>query len=166
VFAPADTWISTEYLFRRDADGDFWLVGRRGSAVRTARGMVYCEPITDALGLIPAVDLAVTYGVPTHGQPVVVAAVMLRPGASITAADLTEAVAAMPIGLGPDVVHVVPEMTLSASYRPTVSALREAGIPKPGRRAWYFDSESDQFRRLTASARAEMSGRTDMSRGT
>ncbi|MDT5308591.1 MAG: putative long chain acyl-CoA synthase, partial [Mycobacterium sp.] len=33
VFAPADTWISTEYLFRRDTDGDFWLVGRRGSTV-------------------------------------------------------------------------------------------------------------------------------------
>ena len=33
VFAPRDTWISTEYLFRRDDDGDFWLVGRRGSVV-------------------------------------------------------------------------------------------------------------------------------------
>ncbi|EUA35331.1 AMP-binding enzyme family protein [Mycobacterium xenopi 3993] len=52
VFAPADTWISTEYLFRRDADGDYWLVGRRGSVIRTARGIVYCEPITDALGFI------------------------------------------------------------------------------------------------------------------
>ncbi len=30
VFAPADTWISTEYLFRRDEDGDYWLAGRRG----------------------------------------------------------------------------------------------------------------------------------------
>ena len=46
----------------------------------------------------------------------------------------------MPIGLGPDIVHVVPEMTLSATYRPTVSALRAAGIPKAGRHAWYFDA--------------------------
>ena len=38
----------------------------------------------------------------------------------------------MPVGLGPDIVHVVPEMALSAIYRPTVSALRAAGIPKPG----------------------------------
>ncbi|MDT5139139.1 MAG: putative long chain acyl-CoA synthase, partial [Mycobacterium sp.] len=29
VFAPADTWISTEYLFYRDAEGDFGLAGRR-----------------------------------------------------------------------------------------------------------------------------------------
>jgi putative long chain acyl-CoA synthase len=158
VFAPADTWISTEYLFRRDADGDFWMVGRRGSTVHTARGIVYCDPITDALGLIPAVDLAVTYGVAMDGQQVAVTAVTTRPGATITAADLTEAVAAMPFGLGPDIVHVVPHMTLSATYRPTVSPLRAAGIPKAGRHAWLFDAEANQFRRLTGPARAELSG--------
>ena len=157
VFAPADTWISTEYLFRRDTDGDFWLVGSRSSTIRTERGIVFCEPITDALGLIPAVDLAVTYGVPKDGHQVAVTALTLRPGATITAADLTEAVAAMPFGLGPDIVHVVAEMTLSASYRPTVSPLRAAGIPKAGRHAWYFDAEAGQFRRLTGPARAELS---------
>ena len=158
VFAPADTWISTEYLFRRDADGDFWLVGSRSSTIRTERGIVFCEPITDALGLIPAVDLAVTYGVPNDGHQVAVTAVTLRPGATITAADLTEAVAAMPFGLGPDIVHVVAEMTLSASYRPTVSPLRAAGIPKAGRHSWYFDADANQFRRLTGPARTELSG--------
>src|ERR1700761_4199379 len=158
VFAPADTWISTEYLFRRDSDGDFWLVGRRGSTVHTARGIVYCDPITDALGLIPAVDLAVTYGVSMDGQQVAVAAVTTRPGATITAADLTEAIAAMPFGLGPDIAHVVPQMTLSATYRPTVSPLRAAGIPKAGRHAWIYDAETQQFRRLTGPARTELSG--------
>ncbi len=158
VFAPADTWISTEYLFRRDTDGDYWLLGRRGSVIRTARGMVYCEPIIDALGLITGVDLAVTYGVSVRGQQVAVSAVTLQPGATITAADLTEAVAGMPFGLGPDIVHVVPEMTLSATYRPAVSALRAAGIPKPGRHAWYFDTFTNQFRRLTSSVRTELSG--------
>ncbi|MFZ3269184.1 MAG: AMP-binding protein, partial [Mycobacterium sp.] len=158
VFGPADTWISTEYLFRRDVDGDFWLVGRRGSTVATERGVVFCDPITDALGLIPAVDLAVTYGVSMDGHDVAVTAVTTRPGATITAADLTEAVAAMPFGLGPDIVHVVPELKLSATYRPTVTALRAAGIPKAGRHAWLFDTESNQFRRLTAPARAELSG--------
>src|ERR1700744_3998913 len=108
VFGPADTWISTEYLFRRDADGVFWLVGRRGSTVPTERGVVYCDPITDALGLLPAVDLAVTYGVSKDGHQGAVTARTTRPGATITAADLTEAVAAMPFGLGPDIVFVVP----------------------------------------------------------
>jgi putative long chain acyl-CoA synthase len=158
VFGPADTWISTEYLFRRDADGDFWLVGRRGSTVPTERGIVFCDPITDALGLLPAVDLAVTYGVPMGGHEVAVTAVTTRPGATITAADLTEAVAAMPFGLGPDIVHVVPELKLSATYRPTVSTVRAGGIPKAGRHAWFFDAEANQFRRLTGPVRAELSG--------
>ena len=49
-------------------------------------------------------------------------------------------------------------MTLSATYRPTVSALRAAGIPKSGRHAWYFDTASKQYRRLTPAVRAELSG--------
>ncbi|WP_244324293.1 acyl-CoA synthetase [Mycobacterium timonense] len=157
VFAAGDTWISTEYLFYRDDDGDYWLAGRRGSVVRTERGLVYAEPVTDALGCINGVDLAVTYNVPFGNLDVAVSAVTLLPGASITAADLTEAVADLPIGLGPDIVCVVPEMTLSATYRPTVSALRAAGIPKSGRHAWYFDTTSGQYRRLTPAVRAELS---------
>jgi putative long chain acyl-CoA synthase len=53
---------------------------------------------------------------------------------------------------------VVPEIALSATYRPTVSALRAAGIPKPGRHAWWFDAESNQFRRLTGAVLTELSG--------
>ncbi|MDT5350890.1 MAG: putative long chain acyl-CoA synthase [Mycobacterium sp.] len=159
VFAPADTWISTEYLFRRDEDGDYWLAGRRGAVVHTRRGMVYAELVTDALGLINGVDLAVTYSVSVGTQQVAVAAVSLLPGATITAADLTEAVGGMPVGRGPDIVHVVAELPLSpTTYRPTVSALRAAGIPKAGRQAWYFDAHGNDFRRLTPAARSELIG--------
>jgi putative long chain acyl-CoA synthase len=158
VFAPADTWISTEYLFYRDGDGDYWLAGRRGSVVHTARGLVFAEPVTDALSCINGVDLAVTYNVPVGDRQVAVSAVTLLPGATITAADLTEAVAEMPIGVGPDIVQVCPELALSATYRPTVSALRAAGIPKPGRQTWYFDTDSDEFRRLTPGERSKLSG--------
>ncbi|MGF2952773.1 acyl-CoA synthetase [Mycobacterium sp. THU-M116] len=158
VFAAGDTWISTEYLFRRDEDGDYWLMGRRGSVVRTARGLVYAEPVTDALGGINGVDLAVTYDVPVGDRQVAVSAVTLLPGATITAADLTEAVDRIAVGLGPDVVHVVAQLTLSASFRPSVGALRAAGIPKPGRQVWCFDTDTGQFRRLTPGVRAEMSG--------
>jgi putative long chain acyl-CoA synthase len=158
VFAPADTWISTDYLFFRDDDGDYWLAGRRGALIRTARGLVYPEPVTDALGRVNGVDLAVTYNVPVGDQQVAVSAVTLLPGATITAADLAEAVAKIPIGLGPDIVHVCPELILSATYRPTVSALRAAGIPKSGRQAWYFDAAGSEFRRLTPARRSELSG--------
>ncbi|WP_116645596.1 acyl-CoA synthetase [Mycobacterium kubicae] len=158
VFAPADTWISTEYLFRRDEDGDYWLAARRGSVIRTARGLVFPELVTDAIGFIDAVELAVTYDVSVGEQTFAVSAVTLCPGATITAADLTEAAARMPVGLGPDIVHVVSDMTLSATYRPTASPLRAAGIPK-GRNAWYFDPNTKEFRKLTPGVRTELSGK-------
>jgi putative long chain acyl-CoA synthase len=156
VFAPADTWISTEYLFRRDTDGDFWLVDTRGAVMRTEHGVVYAEPITDAVSMISAVDLAVTYGVPVGKRQVAVTAVMLRPGASISSADLTEALTGLTVGGPPDIVQIVPEMSLSASYRPTASALRAAGVPKASRNAWYLDQETRRYKRLTVAARAEI----------
>ena len=146
VFAPGDTWISTEYLFRRDSDGDYWLVGTRGSVIRTERGAVYDAPITDTIDRMPAVDLAVTYGVDAGEHQVAVSAVTMRPGAAISAADLSEAMAALGDDR-PDFVHVVPELTLSASYRPTVGALRNAGIPKAGRHAWYLDPDTNRYKR-------------------
>jgi len=83
----------------------------------------------------------------------------LLPGATITAAGLTEAILGMPVGQGPDSVQVVSELPLSpTTYRPTVSALRAAGIPKPGRQAWYFDAGGKEFRRLTPVARSELIG--------
>ena len=68
--------------------------------IHTARGLVYAEPVTDALGLINGVDLAITYDVSVSGRQLAVSALTLLPGATITAADLTEAVANMPVGLG------------------------------------------------------------------
>jgi putative long chain acyl-CoA synthase len=151
VFAAGDVWISTEYVFWRDADGDFWLLGNRSGFLHTPRGVVFPAPITDAIGAIAAVDLAVTYGVDTPAGTLAVTAVSLRPGMSMTVADLSEAVASMPVGLPPDVVHVVPELAVSASYRPVASALRAAGVPKAGRNSWYLDGDSQSYKRLTAS---------------
>ena len=107
--------------------------GSRSAVIQTARGVVFAEPVTDAVGRIGAVDLAVTYGVTRGGDDqVAITAITLRPGTSVTAADLTEAVAAMPVGLPPDVVHVVADLPLSATYRPVVGGLRNAGIPAAG----------------------------------
>ena len=155
VFAAGDIWISTEYVFWRDNDGDFWLLGNRSGLIRTARGVVFPSPITDAIGGITAVDLAVTYPLEVDGGTLVaVTAFTLRPGMTATAADISEAVRAMPVGLAPDVVHVVPELPLSASYRPTVSPLKAAGLPRPGRNAWYLDPDTGRYKTLTAAVRA------------
>jgi len=156
VFAAGDIWISTEYVFWRDADGDFWLLGNRSGFLHTPRGVVFPAPITDAIGAISGVDLAVTYGVDTPAGTRVVTAVTLRPGMSVTVADLGEAVASMPAGLPPDVVHVVPTLAVSASYRPVASALRAAGLPKAGRNSWYLDADTGRYKRLTAAARSAL----------
>jgi putative long chain acyl-CoA synthase len=156
VFAAGDIWISTEYVFWRDADGDFWLLGNRSGFLHTPRGVVFPAPITDAIGAISGVDLAVTYGVDTPAGTRAVTAITLRPGMSVTVADLGEAVASMPAGLPPDVVHVVPTLAVSASYRPVSSALRAAGLPKAGRNSWYLDADTGRYRRLTAAARSAL----------
>lgn len=158
VFAPGDTWISTEYIFRRDPDGDFWLLGNRNMLIRTPRGVVCPEPITEAISRIPGVDLAATYGVQGPQGTLAVTAITLRPGLTVTVADLSEAVAAMPFGTAPDVIHVVPSLPLSATYRPTVSALRAAGVPKPSRNSWHLDADTGKYKRLTAAVRAVLAG--------
>ncbi len=158
VFSPADTWVSTEYLFRRDQDGDYWLVDNRSLVIRGERGPVYASPVDDAEGGIDAVDMSLTYVVESGAQRVAVTALALRPGGSVAAGDLSEALADLPVGAAPDIVHVVPEMTLSASYRPLTGPLYAMGIPEPSRKAWYLDTDTDKYKRLTAAARAEIVG--------
>jgi putative long chain acyl-CoA synthase len=156
VFAPADTWVSTEFLFRRDEDGDFWLVDNRTSVIRTARGPVFSGAVNDAVGRVVAVDLAATYRVDVGDRILAVTALTLSPGGSVPTADLNAALADLAAGAPPDLVHVVPDMKLSASYRPLLGALRAAGVPKPSRYAWYLDEETGSFKRLTTAVRAEL----------
>ena len=92
VFAPADTWVSTEYLFRRDEDGDYWQVDNRGTVTHTARGVVYASPVNDAVGqIVWAVDLAVTYPVDADDHQLAVTALAVSPGGTVTSAELSEA---------------------------------------------------------------------------
>jgi putative long chain acyl-CoA synthase len=158
VFAPADTWVSTEYLFRRDQDGDYWLVDNRSLVIYTEGGPVYASPVNDAVGMIDAVDLSVTYPVEAGAQRVAVTALALRPGGSVAAGDLSEALSDLPVGCAPDIVHVVADMALSASYRPLISPLRAMGIPKPSRNAWYLNRDTNKYKRLTAAVRTEIMG--------
>ncbi|WP_255730014.1 acyl-CoA synthetase [Mycobacterium sp. PSTR-4-N] len=158
VFAPADTWVSTEYLFRRDEDGDYWLVDTRAAVIHTARGPVFAATVNDGVGRLGAVDMAVTYPVPADGHTLAVTALALRPGGSVTAADLSEALADLPVGAAPDIVHVVADMTLTATYRPLAGPLQAEGIPKASRNAWFRDADSHRYKRLTAAVRSEIAG--------
>ena len=68
------------------------------------------------------------------------------------------ALADLPVGNPPDIVHVVPEMKLSASYRPLISPLKAQGIPRPSRNAWYLDPDTNRYKRLTVAVRTEIAG--------
>ena len=90
VFARDDAWLATGDLFRRDRDGDHWRVDSLGDVIATSDGPVFTTPIRDALGDLPAVDLAVAYGIRpgprTH--ELAVAAVTVRSGQELVAVDI------------------------------------------------------------------------------
>jgi putative long chain acyl-CoA synthase len=148
VFAEGDTWITTDHLFRRDSDGDYWFVDNRNTVIQSVRGPVFCQPICDALGDVTAIDLAVVYPVATDAHDVAVAAVTLGKGGVLTAASLTTALGGLPRDQRPAIVHIVDRIPRTPSYRPLSTALREAGLPAPGETTWYHDHTDGHYRQL------------------
>ncbi|QCQ91266.1 acyl-CoA synthetase [Rhodococcus sp. SGAir0479] len=154
VFAAGDSWVPTENLFCRDADGDYWLIDHKRTVVAAERGPVFTHPIVDVLGEMPQVDLAVAYGVPAGEHQVAVAAVTVRGGRIPTAAEITAALGQLPIEHCPDIVHVVDRIPLGPSYRPSSSALQASGLPEPSARSWYLDTETGGYKRFTKAVAA------------
>jgi putative long chain acyl-CoA synthase len=148
VFAEGDTWITTDHLFRRDSDGDYWFVDNRNTVIQSVRGPVFCQPICDALGDITVIDLAVVYPVATDAHDVAVAAVTLGKGGVLTAAALTASLSGLPRDQRPAIVHIVDRIPLTPSYRPVSTTLREAGLPAPGETTWYHDHTDGHYRQL------------------
>ncbi|WP_238219062.1 alpha/beta fold hydrolase [Tsukamurella pulmonis] len=147
AFRPGDAWFSTGHLFRRDEDGDYWLVDDVRTVAVTDRGPVYSIPITDVLEQLGQVEQAVVYQVPAdepEGPPRVVAAVTVRGGATLTADDITDAFAGRHEQY-PDAVHIVDEVPLTSWYRPRRAALAAAGMPEPGPSSWRFDAEEQRY---------------------
>jgi putative long chain acyl-CoA synthase len=156
VFSAGDAWLVTGDLFRRDADGDFWRVDSAAEVIRSAEGPVFSTPIRDALMDLPAVDLAVAYGVaPQPEADVPVAAVTLRPGRELSPRELGRTVGDLEPSQRPRVVHVVDEIPVTTWFRPLTGPLRQAGIPdpdRPGTQAWYLDASAQNYRPLTPPA--------------
>jgi len=156
VFEAGDAWLETGDLFRRDVDGDFWLVDNAQSVIRTVAGIVYARPIVDALGGIDAVDLAVTYGVKVDGgsDQVAVSAVTLRDGKSLTPAVLNTALAGRTDLTPPAIVRIVEEIPVTTWYRPISSPLRAEGLPTPTKpaTAWAWDEKKGAYKALTKAA--------------
>jgi putative long chain acyl-CoA synthase len=157
VFSPSDAWIQTGDLFRRDADGDYWRVDNVADVIRTIDGPVFAGPIRDALGDLPAVDLAVAYGVTPSGakHQVAVAAVTLRAGHELTGADIAAVLEPLPLAQRPAYVHVVAEIPVTTWFRPMTGPLRKAGVPPAGPGTWRLDRAGGTYRSMdTAPAEA------------
>jgi len=156
LFQRGDAWLETGDLFRRDADGDFWRVDNVSDVVHASSGPVFTGPIRDALYGLPAVDLAVAYGVmpASSDHEIAIAAVTLREGEKLRPRDLDGALSHLPPELRPSIVQVVEEIPVTTWYRPMTGPLREAGIPEPheGTRAWYLDRARASYKPLTAAA--------------
>jgi len=160
LFARGDAWVVTGDLFRRDADGDYWRVDGAGDVIHTDQGPAFTTPIRDALGAIPAVDLALAYGVAAEAddRQIAVAAVTLRADRELTARELGRALRMLEREQRPALVQVVDRIPVTTWFRPLTQELRAAGIPEygDGKRAWYLDASGDTYRPLTAAARQRL----------
>src|SRR5205085_6397861 len=131
VFSRDDAWLMIGDLFRYDVDGDYWRVDGIADVIHTVHGPVFTGPIRDALGDLPAVDLAVAYGVRPTGREyeVAVSAVTLRKECELGAGDLEAALSCLAPDQRPAIVHVVDQIPVTTWYRPITAPLRAAGIP-------------------------------------
>jgi putative long chain acyl-CoA synthase len=157
VFSPEDAWLVTGDLFRRDADGDYWRVDGAADVINTREGPAFTTLIRDALGDLPAVDLAVAYGIRPEGaeHQLAVAAVTLRAGRRLDQRELARALAGLAAAQRPAVVRVVDSIPVTTWYRPITGPLRAEGIPEPDPHhpAFYRDATGENYRPLTATAR-------------
>ncbi len=122
VFSHDDAWTATGDLFRRDEDGDLWLVDRAEALIKTKHGTVSPREVEGALGTLDAVDLAACY---RHTRPrggnQAIAAVRLRPERELDARTLTRALGTLDPSARPDIVQVVEEMPLTSWFRPALA---------------------------------------------
>jgi putative long chain acyl-CoA synthase len=123
LFEPDDAWQSTDDLFRRDENGQLWLVESVAGLIDTAGGVVAPAVARRAVEAIPAVDLSVAYGVPVEAGPqALVVALTLRPGTELTGSELARACDRLPAAQRPDYVQVDP-----AHHLGTADLARPAG---------------------------------------
>jgi putative long chain acyl-CoA synthase len=129
VFKSDDCWIATGDLFRRDADGDLWMIDTAAALINTERGVVYPRVVEEALTELDSVDLAACYGVERAGceAPLAIAAVTLRNGSKLDSAAVGNVLDGLDVGEHPDAVWVTDSMPMTSWYRPSLPALRSAG---------------------------------------
>ena len=119
-------WLYTGDLARRDADGFLYIVDRSKDMIVTGGFNVFPREIEDVLTTHPAVAAAGVIGVPDpQWGEAVKAVVVLRPGASVDAAELIALVreAKGPVQ-APKSVEFVDALPVTGLGKPDKKALR------------------------------------------
>ncbi|MBV8628390.1 MAG: acyl-CoA synthetase [Paraburkholderia sp.] len=131
-------WLNTGDLGRRDADGYFWLTGRKKELIIRGGHNIDPAAIEEALHRHPAVQIAAAVGRPDmHAGELPVAYVQLKPGTSANEAEMAAFLrdeiserAAFPKGIR--IVEAMPLTGVGKIFKPalkrleTVDALRSA----------------------------------------
>ncbi len=144
--ADGGKWLNTGDLGRRDADGYFWLTGRKKELIIRGGHNIDPAAIEEALHRHPAVQIAAAVGRPdVHAGELPVAYVQLKPGTSANEAEMVAFLrdeiserAAFPKGIR--IVEAMPLTGVGKIFKPalkrleTVDALRsalvEAGVER------------------------------------
>jgi fatty-acyl-CoA synthase len=136
--ADGGRWLNTGDLGRRDADGYFWLTGRKKELIIRGGHNIDPAAIEEALHRHPAVQIAAAVGRPDmHAGELPVAYVQLKPGTSANEAEMAAFLrdeiserAAFPKGIR--IVEAMPLTGVGKIFKPalkrleTVDALRSA----------------------------------------
>jgi putative long chain acyl-CoA synthase len=108
------------------------------------------------LNELPQVDLAVAYGVGADDRELAVAAITVRKGATVDAELVTQALRGLIPAQRPGLVHVVADIYVGSSFRPSAASLKALGVPEPGSQVWYYDPADGAYRELTETAAKEL----------
>lgn len=129
-----ERWLNTGDLGRQDADGYFWLTGRKKELIIRGGHNIDPKLIEEALHAHPAVALAAAVGRPdAHAGEVPVVYVQLREGSSATEADLMQHAqahiaerAAWPKGI--TVVDSLPTTAIGKIFKPALTLREMASV--------------------------------------
>jgi fatty-acyl-CoA synthase len=124
-------WLNTGDLGRQDADGYFWLAGRRKELILRGGHNIDPKLIEEALHQHPAVAVAAAVGSPdAYAGEVPVAYVQAKPGALVTEEELLDfATARIPERAAvPKRVRIAPQLPLTAVGKVFKPALQQREI--------------------------------------
>jgi putative long chain acyl-CoA synthase len=157
VFASGDAWIATQDLFRRDDDGDHWLVDHLDDLIRTRNGPLPSIPIEDVIGDLEWVALAIAYGVAISRGRFEIPAIAVIPRRGMEpglAALYAHVQAELDEASQPVLLRLLEDIPVTAGYRPLKEPLRKQGVDPQAMagRVFWLDRKARAYRPLDADA--------------